>query len=61
MDTAFDHAGNERFFGLRKFGVAEGNDDALTRQSVAIAIGVNELDEPRALYEFYPKIHERKE
>jgi hypothetical protein len=31
MDTAFDRACDERFFGLREFGVAEGSDDALTR------------------------------
>jgi hypothetical protein len=31
MDTALDRAGDERFFGLREFGVAEGSDDALTR------------------------------
>jgi hypothetical protein len=31
MDTAFDRACDERFLGLREFGVAEGSDDALTR------------------------------
>jgi hypothetical protein len=31
MDTALDRAGDERFFGLREFGVAEGGDDSLTR------------------------------
>jgi hypothetical protein len=30
MDAALDRAGDERFFGLRKFGIAEGNDDTLT-------------------------------
>ena len=29
MDAAFDRAGDEKFFGLREFGVAEGSDDAL--------------------------------
>ncbi len=31
MDTVLDRAGDERLFGLREFGVAEGSDDALAR------------------------------
>ena len=31
MDAALNRAGDERFFGLREFGVAEGSDDALAR------------------------------
>jgi hypothetical protein len=57
MDTAFDRACDERFFGLWEFGVAEGSDDALTRQTIAIAIGMNELKELRAFDGFSPKIH----
>jgi len=42
MDAALDRAGDERFFGLREFGIAEGNDNSLTRQTITIAIGLNE-------------------
>ena len=59
MDTALDRAGDERFFGLREFGVAEGSDDALTGEPIAIAIGMNELNKLRALDRFCPKIHVR--
>jgi hypothetical protein len=45
MDTALDRAGDGGFFGLWEFGVAEGSDDALARQAIAIAIGMNELNE----------------
>jgi hypothetical protein len=37
MDTALVGAGDERFFGLWEFGVAEGSDDVLARQHIAIA------------------------
>jgi hypothetical protein len=57
MDAAFDRAGDERFFGLREFGVAEGSDDALARQAIAITIGTNELNGLRALDRFSPKIY----
>ena len=58
MGAALNRAGDERFFGLWEFGIAKGNDDALTMQNIAIAIGLNEL---RALYRFGPKIYERNE
>ena len=59
MDASLDRAGDERFFGLWEFGVAEGSDDALARQTITIAIGMNELNELRAFYRFSPKIHAR--
>ena len=57
MDTALDHAGDERFFGLRDSGIAKGSDDTLPRQTIAITIGMNELNEPRALDRFCSKKH----
>jgi hypothetical protein len=59
MDASLDRAGDERFFGLWEFGVAEGSDDALARQTITIAIGMNELKELRAFNRFCPKIHVR--
>ena len=61
MDAALDRAGDQTFFGLCEFGIAEGNDDTLTRQKFYIAIELHELHYLRALYRFRPKIHERNE
>jgi hypothetical protein len=59
MDATLDGAGDEGFFGLGKFGVAEGGDNALTSQTIAITIGMNELNELGALDGFGSKIHAR--
>ena len=57
MDAALDRAGNESFFGLWDSGIAKGGDDLLAREPFAIAIGMNELNEPRAADDFCSKKH----
>jgi hypothetical protein len=57
MDAALDRAGNESFFGLWDSGIAKGSDDLLARESFAITIGMNELNEARAFDEFCSKKH----
>ena len=57
MDAALDRAGNESLFGFWDGGIAKGGDELLARQTIAITIGMNELNKARTFDKFCSKKH----